>query len=369
MKRNGYQTEGDVLVNETADGVPLNEIWAEVQVLIDMWNGERTTVTSLISYDTTVPADVVPQSLNSDSFDVATEFGVPTAINVPQDYLKVGYDFEDYDKATRFTWKFLRDATAEQVRHSISRIFEADNKLTTGLVLRRLFDPTEGVNEWQHRVFGLWNGTDGLVPPTYMGNTFGPTTTHYFASQAAVIDSGDVEDMIRAVTRKGYGLHVGSQLLILANPAESELIQSWRAGEESRAGGPVAKYDFVPSSNAPAYLSSEDVHGAIPPADYNGLTVQGSYGKAWLIESNVVPSGYVAVVASGGPGSPDNPVAVRHHPKPQYQGLRVIPGNSIYPLQESFFARGIGCGVRHRGAAAVTQVTVGTTYEPPEIDI
>lgn len=369
MARKGYQTEGDVLVNETADGVPLNQIWEEVNDLIEMWNGERTTVTSLISYDTTVPADVVPQTLNADSFDVATEFGVPTAINVPQDYLKVGYDFEDYDKATRFTWKFLRDATAEQVRSSISRIFEADNRLTTGLVLQRLFDPTEGSNEWQHRVFGLWNGTDGLTPPPYMGNVFSPTTTHYFASQAAVIDSGDIEDAMRAVVRKGYGLRLGSQLLILANPAESELIQSWRAGEESRAGGPVAKYDFVKSSNAPAYLSSENVHGAIPPADYHGLVVQGSYGKAWLIESNVVPSGYVAVVASGGPGSPDNPVAVRHHPKEQYRGLRVIPGKGLYPLQESFFARGIGVGVRHRGAAAVVQVTPGTTYVPPEIEL
>jgi hypothetical protein len=28
-----------------------------------------------------------------------------------------------------------------------------------------LFDPTEGTNDYQHRVFGRWNGTDSLAPP------------------------------------------------------------------------------------------------------------------------------------------------------------------------------------------------------------
>ena len=60
-ERIGYQTEGDVLVNQTADGVDLNEIWGEVQHLLKMWQGNRTTVASLLSYPTTVPADAVPE--------------------------------------------------------------------------------------------------------------------------------------------------------------------------------------------------------------------------------------------------------------------------------------------------------------------
>ena len=51
----------------------------------------------------------------------------------------------------------------------MTRILSGDNQLVNGLVLRRLFDPTEGVNEYQHRVFGLWNGTDSIAPPPYMG--------------------------------------------------------------------------------------------------------------------------------------------------------------------------------------------------------
>ena len=353
MPGEGINTQGHVLVNRTADGVDLNLIWAEIEQLLNMWNGERTTVASLISYPTTVPADAVPQTLTVEPFDVASEFGVPKGVAPQPDYLKIGYSLLDYDKA-------------EQARSVVSRILSGDNQLVNGLVLRRLFDPTEGTNEFQHRVFGLWNGVDGIAPPTHMNVSFPASTSHYLASGAAVIDSGDIEDCIRMITLKGYGLRVGSQLLILANPAESELIQGWRAGKESRTGGPLAKWNFIKSTNAPAYLSSENVVGAIPPPDYNGLAIQGSYGKAWLLETTYVPAGYVAVVASGGPGSPSNPVALRSHANPAYQGLRAIPGHwSGYPLLDSFFARGVGVGVRHRGAAAVVQVTTNASYTPP----
>lgn len=247
----------------------------------------------------------------------------------------------------------------------MTRILEADNRLVTGTIMNRLFSPTEDSNEFQHRVFGFWNGSDGLVPPSYMGNTFDSSTTHYFASGASALDSGDIEDMIRVITLKVYGLHPGSQLLILANPAESDLIQGWRAGVESRSSGPKAKWDLIPSSNVPPFLTNETVVGAIPPANYAGVPVQGSYGPAWVLASNFVPSGYVAVVASGGPNSPDNPIAVRQHPNPAYQGLRHIPGNSPHPIQDSFMVRGFWVGTRHRGAAAVTQVTTNGSYTAP----
>lgn len=369
MPGEGINTQGHVLVNRTNDGVDLNVIFAEIETILEMWNSERATVASLISYSTTVPADAVPQTLTVEPFDVASEFGVPKGAAPPPDHLKVGYTFTDFDKASRFSWPFLRDASAEQVRSVVTRILSGDNQLVNGLVLRRLFDPTEGTNDYQHRVFGLWNGTDSLAPPPYMGVTFPSSTSHYLASGAATLDSGDVEALCRLVTVKGYGIQVGSQLIILANPSEAEVIQSWRAGEVSD-NAQKAKYDFVPSSNAPPFLTTENVHGAIPPPDFHGLKVLGAYGKAWLIETNYVPAGWVAVVASGGPGSPSNPVAVRSHANVAYQGLRVIPGHwSGYPLIDSFFARGVGVGVRHRGAAAVLQVTSNASYTPPSATV
>jgi hypothetical protein len=93
----------------------------------------------------------------------------------------------------------------------------------------------------------------------------------------------------------------------------------------------------------------EHLVGAVPPADFNGLQVQGSYGDAWLIESHYVPAGYVIAGATGGLDSGLNPVGFRQHVNPAYQGLRHFPGHCQgYPLQDSFFARGFGVEVRHR---------------------
>ena len=105
---------------------------AEIQEVLELYNRERSAVVQLLSYPTTLVADAVPQSISSDSFEEATEFGVPQAIQPPSDVLRLGYQFKDLDISLRATWKFLRTATAEQVQAQVTRCLEADNKLVTG---------------------------------------------------------------------------------------------------------------------------------------------------------------------------------------------------------------------------------------------
>lgn len=66
----------------------------------------------------------------------------------------MGYKFDDYDKASRWTRFFLRDSTAEQVRAILYYALEADNKLTTGTILQRLFDPRQGETTTAHPCTG-----------------------------------------------------------------------------------------------------------------------------------------------------------------------------------------------------------------------
>lgn len=61
----------------------------------------------------------------------------------------------------------------------------------------------------------------------------------------------------------------------------------------------------------------------------------------------------------------DNPVAIRSHTDPDYQGLLRIPGLGKYPLNDSFFLRTVGVGVRHRSAAVAIQVTTNAPYTAP----
>lgn len=366
--KGGISTHGDVLVNQTADGVDLNLVWAEIQDVLELWNNERKSVTDLVSFKTVNVADAIAQSISSDSFEEATEFGTPRAIRPPSDVLRLGYSFKDYDISLRATWKFLREATAEQITAQVTRVFEADNKLTTGTVLRRLLDPATEFNDWNHTCYGLWNA-DGMVPPPYLGKTFAGDHTHYLTTGSTTLDAADVEQMISHLTEHGYGLHPAVRIVLIVNPLDfdSSLISAWRAGVEYRTGAPLPKYDFIPSALIPAWISAEEIHGSIPNAEYNGLQVWGSYDNALIIKSNYMPQGYAAVIATGGPNSDVNPVGFREHVNVAYQGLRHIPGPGPYPIQESFFARGFGVGSRHRGAAVVCQITESANYTAPSI--
>lgn len=367
--RSGYGTRGDVLVNELNDGVSLDDIWNEINDALSAYNEQKAALAGLLSYRTTNVADVVAQGVANEFFEEATEFGVPRGISDPT-YLSLGYSFKDFDIASRFTWKYLRAADSEQVRNRVSRILAADNQLVNGSILQRLLDPAVRTNDWGHNVYGLYNGD--LKPPDHLGKTFTSDHKHYLCTESTVLDAQDVEAAVAHIREHGYGATQAARFVLLVNPADaaSAKITSWRAGVEYRTGGPLPAHDFIPSSNAPAYISAESVHGATPPADYNGMPVNGSYAKALIIESYFVPAGYAVVAATGGPGSESNPVGLREHQKPQYQGLRVIPGHwQGYPLIETFFSRGFGTGVRHRGAAVAIQITTNTTYTPPVIQV
>ena len=133
--------------------------------------------------------------------------------------------------------------------------------------------------------------------------------------------------------------------------------------------GRCPKWDFIPSALLPAWISDETIHGTTPPDKFNNLDVWGSYGGALVIKSLYVPTGYVAAVATGGPNSDVNPVGFREHVDEDYQGLRHIPGSGPFPIQDSFYQRSFGVGVRHRAAAVVAQVTAGSTYTPPTFEL
>lgn len=370
----GINVAGDVLVNQLADGSDLNAVYTEFADLLNVWNRERTSLTDLLKFNVTVSGEAVPQDMQTGSFEEATELGVPKSASSPT-ALALGYTFKDFDLGGRFSWRFLRDADRRQVDSVMDGILAADNKLVTGTILRALFSNTRKRNEHQMTVYDLYDGA-APGPPSYLGRTFDESTTHYIASGASQIDSQDIEDAIRLITRKGYGTQANSKLLILASPDESELIQTWRAGEQSRpkegaeTSGPIASHDFIPANDAPPFLSGQggELVGTQVPGQLWGVKVEGSYGPAVLVQSDFIPSGYVGVVASYGPNSPYNVIGFRQHSNPTYQGLRHIPGAGAYPIVESFHTRAFGVGVRQRGAAVAVQVTTGNSYTPPSAD-
>lgn len=362
----GINTEGDVLVNTTADGVAIDVLWQEVQQVLSAWNAERSAVASLLSRSTINAADAIPQAIEDESFEEASEHGEPESIRVPGNAILLGSTLGDWDKAGRFTWKFLRDSTAEQIRAVTNYALAADNKLTNGLIVNRIFNPEPELNEWNHTCYGLWSA-DGMVPPTYLGKTFDRDHSHYLVSGSAVIDSGDLDAAIKHVQEHGYGVSPVSRLIAFMNEQEADEVSKFRAGTANNNSA-VAAHDYIPSQGAPAYLQPDNIVGQVAPAQFNGLMIDGSYSKLWIVRTQYIPAGYFAVVATDGPNSPNNAVSFREHVNAAYRGLRNIPGpKPNYPMEESFWARCCGVGTRHRGAAVVTQVKESGSYVAPLI--
>ncbi|OFB38370.1 hypothetical protein BA059_14820 [Mycolicibacterium sp. (ex Dasyatis americana)] len=361
----GFSTYGEVL--KTADKVPIDSVWEEALRAVEAYNREKRSIVQLLSYETTVPGDYVPQSLQARTFEDESEFGVPRSIGPGPKPLLVGYTMLDKGASTRFTCKYVREATSEQYVSDIREAFNADSRTVTEMVMNRLFDPAAETNGEGMTCYGLYTGADSVRPPSFMGKSFASDHVHLLASGAATLDSEDIELLQDHVLEHGYGGPGGTgQLLLLVNPAEGRTISRFRAGVTNN-NSKVANYDFIPAKSAPSYLSDMQIVGAQPPEDVNGIPVLGSYYRAYVLESFLVPLGYVACVATAGVDNPGNVIGRRTHPDPAWQGLRLLPGHfQNYPIVESFYHRTLGVGVRHRGAAAVLQVTAGS-YSVPTI--
>ena len=364
----GYQTSGDV-VTHTTDGIDLNAMWDQYQQTLAYWNARKTGLVGLFTYPVVNLVENVPQ-VGKAAFEEASEYGEPTAGKIKVSYIQLGYDFKDYDVASRWTWRFLRDADARQVAAMHNAYLMADADLIFRKVMEAIWDNRNRstlIRNQAYNVYPLYNG-DGTIPPDYGTNTFDNTHDHYLVSGGANVDPGDLEEALDHIEEHGYSRQNGTVLICLVNKAQAAVIRNFRQGVTTN--GVVANYDFIPAGNQPPMILPNDqgLLGERPPDSWNGLTVIGSYRGAYIIEELSVPEGYMLTFGSGGLGQLQNLVGLREHANPAYRGLRLIPGNQQgYPLVDSYYARSFGTGVRQRGGAVITQFKASGSYDVPTI--
>jgi hypothetical protein len=364
----GYNVEGDVLT-QTVDGRDLNDLWNEFQATITIQNERRTGLVEMLTFPVTNVIEDVPQ-IGGDDFEEASEFGEPKGIRPALSYFSLAYDFKWYDIAARYTWKFLAEASAQQIEAVHQSVLDADNRLVFKKVMNTLFNNVNRsatIKGQNYTVFSLYNA-DGTVPPDYKGNTFNGSHTHYLSSGAAAIDSGDVEALIDHLKHHGYSAANGTQLVLLVNAQEAASIRTWRANV-TNANAAVATYDFIPSQGSPGLIvpNAQGMLGTQVPNTINGMPVIGSYGPALIVEEEYIPAGYIVLIGTGGEGGLNNPVGLREHANPGLRGLRLINDNaSSYPLVDSFYSRGFGTGIRQRGGAAVMRISASAYAIPSQ---
>lgn len=366
----GYNVEADV-ITQTSDGRSLNDLWNEFQAVVAIHNERRQRLIDLLTFPVVNVIEDVPL-LAGDDFEEASEFGVPKGTRTTLTYFSMGYDFKWYDLATRYTWKFLAEAPAQQVEAIHQGVLEADNRLVFKKVMNSLFRNTNRsatITGTNYTVYALYNA-DGTVPPDYKTNTFSGTHTHYVTSGAATIDSGDLEQGMNDMSSHGYSVANGTQLVFMVNKTEGDVIRTFRVGVTNNNAA-VAKYDFIPAINQPALIvpnAAGLLGGPQPPSTWNGLQVIGSYGDGLIVQEEYIPAGYTVLIASGGEANLQNPIGIREHANTALRGLRLLPGNQTnYPLIDSYYSRGFGTGIRQRGAAYVMQIAVSGTYTIPAV--
>lgn len=197
--------------------------------------------------------------------------------------------------------------------------------------------------------------------PTYEGNAFSGTHSHYRTTGASTVNSGDLDEILVDFKSDGYARENGPQIVIFVNQAEGDVISGFRVASGAKAG-------FIPSQGQSFFATDGDLIGQQTSATFAGFAVKGSYDEAIVIESTRIPAGYLTALASGGSLAATNPIMFRQHSNTALQGLRVVGGTSAdYPLQDSYWVRGFGTGVRHRLAGMVMQVTANAAYAPPAL--
>ena len=367
----GFHTEGDV-ITQTNDGINTNELWAEFQRVLAALRNQRQPLVDLLTYTVPRPYERVPQAGTNANFEKASEFGVPVAVRTGVSYYSLGFAFDWYDTGARYTWKYLAEATAEQVRSVFDVVLEADQRLVFTEVMRTLYRNTNRLAEIDDEDFNVYTfyNADGTVPPAYATNTFTGSHTHFVTSGAATITSGDLDEAQDDLNSHGYGIANGYAMFHLVNKAQSLTIQTFKSVQN----GGTARWDFIPAQGTPNFLLPAQFivntanGGQQPPSTYRGFKVLGKYGDALILENDWFAAGYVVTTVTGGPENISNPIGIREHQRTELRGLRLVKGrDNDYPLQDSYWQRGFGTGVRHRGATYVMQITASGSYTVPSI--
>jgi len=365
--RSGYMTRGDILTH-TIDGVDLNDLWSEFIDANTVYNEHKQGMVGMLTYPVQSDIETVPQ-IGDFNFEEASEFGIPRKANTNISYYQLAYSYKDWDLGVGYTWKFLRDAPAQQIQAIHTKAIQADQALVFRKVMEALFDNRSRqtiINAMTYNVYPLANA-DGWIPPPYKGVTFDGTHNHYLKTNKTLVDSGDFENAVSHLTEHGYGWDTGTQIVVFANRAQVSEFRKWRVGVTNQ-NSVAANFDFIPAVGQPALLvpNAEGLLGGQPPSSWNGLRVTGAYEDVIIIEEPLMPAGYLLFMSTGGPNADENIVGIREHPSPEWQGMRLLPGNQQrYPLIDGYYIHGFGTGIRRRTGAVLVQVGSGTTYAPP----
>lgn len=365
----GYNETADILT-KTVDGVDLNTLYEEVMATLRILNAQRTPLIEWLTFPVTTPYEEIMPAVTED-FEEADEFGQPVGIRLGPPW-NMGYDLRYFDLGIRYTFRFLGRAPAGQIRALNNTALDADQRLILRTVLTQLFNNTNRTATLESTgttvtVRPFYNGDITalpVAPPAWKSYSHATTHTHYLASGGASVVSGDLDDMYDHIYHHGY-VASGVELFLLCNRVQAKAIRKFRIASND-------SYDFFPVTGSVEARMFGTLIGSLPGSAGGSLPGFpghiGDYGPMHIIEEDLIPSGYMVLIASGGSRDAGNPIGLREHENEALRGLKLIPQFERYPLRESFYHHALGSGTRYPGKGVVMQVTAGS-YAVPSLNL
>lgn len=376
----GYSAKADILTR-TRDGQDLNAIWDAYQAALEEFNGTRQPMIDLLSSPVNGIVDEIGAP-GTERFELQSEFGIAQSIRPNIPVTSRAYPLDWYDLRQGYTWRFLTKATQQQLDSVMNIAMEAENALLFEQTMKALFNNAnrtatlDGIAT-PFTVVALYNG-DGSYIPTYKGQAFAGSHTHYLSTGAntgqVAFDPQDFLDLALTVEHHGFTRSQGYNIVFLMNPADAQAsVVRFVRNQTFASGGSTtvtSLYDFIPTqaSNQSLLLPpGYTLTNGLAPNTFAGLEVVGSWGPYLFIQDQQIPTGYTVAAAVAGQSSQLNIVGIREDENPALQGLILKPGNNNnYPLIDSHFIRGVGAGIRQRGAAAIMKLDAsGGAYTVP----
>lgn len=376
----GYSAKADILTR-TRDGQDLNQIWNDYAAALAEFNAARQPLIDLFASSVNGIVDEV-QMPGVERFELQSEFGIAQSIRPAPSVVSRAYPFDWYDLRQGYTWRFLTKATSQQIDAVLQMALEAENSLVYDQVMKSLFNNANRTTTLDgiptpFTVVALYNA-DGTVPPTYKGQTFAGSHTHYLSTGAntgqVAFDPQDFLDIAGTIEHHGFTRSQGYNIIFLMNPADANAsVVRYVRNQTFVSGGSstvTSLYDFIPTQGSNQSLllpPGYQLTGGLNANSFAGIEVVGSWGPYLFLQDQAVPAGWVIGAASAGQSSNLNIVGIREDEDPALQGLIIKPGNNNnYPLIDSNFIRGIGAGIRQRGAAAIMKLdATGGAYTVP----
>lgn len=376
----GYSARADILTR-TRDGQDLNAVWNAFAEALDAFNATRQPLIDLLSVRVNGIVDE-PGAPGTERFELATEFGIPQSVRPTPTVASRAYPFDWYDMRQAYTWRFLTKASSQQLDSVMNVAMEAENALVYEQVMKSLFNNAnraatlDGIAT-PFTVVALYNGDGSYIPP-YKGLTFPGSHNHYLSSGAntgqTAFDPQDFLDLAGTVEHHGFTRGAGYNIVILMNPSDAaQSVVKYVRNTTFNSGGAtsvVSLYDFIPTQAANMSLMLPPGYtlvGGLAPNSFAGMDVVGTWGPYLFVQDYQIPAGYAVAVAIAGNASQAAVIGIREDEDPSLQGLILKPGNNNnYPLIDSYFIRGIGAGVRQRGAASIMKLDAsGGAYTVP----